>query len=134
MTLPYNIVMLLADAVAIWLVSRRKRLPFWCVIVVLWGVAAFWLGAGLGHSLENHFGAMRLWCYGIFLHGTALLAATAVAWRRVRPKMARRPRSPRSLWLAWPSMPFGSSRPGSSLALPHRQSENPASGARGGSG
>jgi uncharacterized protein len=47
------------------------------------GAVALVLGFGLGMVFENHFGVMRLWAYGLFLHGTILLVATAVLWRRV---------------------------------------------------
>lgn len=45
------------------------------------GIAAVLMGIVLG---EDAFGVMRLWCYGLFLHGTVLLAASAVLWRRER--------------------------------------------------
>ncbi len=87
MALPYNLVMLAVDVAAIWLVNRHKGLMVWCGVMALAGVVALGLGGVLGGYMENHFGVLRLWTYGLFLHGVALLVATAVLWRR-RPVWA----------------------------------------------
>ena len=82
MTLPYNLVMLAVDVTAIWLVSRHKRLMVWFGAMALAGLVAMILGAVLAGWEEGHFGVFRLWAYAVFLHGVALLLATAVLWRR----------------------------------------------------
>jgi predicted MPP superfamily phosphohydrolase/predicted Zn-dependent protease len=87
-TLLYNLAMLMVDVLAVWLASRRKRPAVWCVAMGLAGIAAFMIGVVLGAIFQNGFWSMRFWAYGIFLHGTLLMAATAVLWRRTRPKMA----------------------------------------------
>jgi uncharacterized protein len=81
-TLPYNIVMLAIDLVAIGLLRRRPGVAVWFGLMCCAGAVAVVLGALLGMAFENHFGVIRLWTYGIFVHGTALLMATAVLWRR----------------------------------------------------
>ena len=74
--------MLAVDVTAIWLVSRHKRLMVWCGAMALAGLVAMRLGAVLAGWEEGHFGVFRLWAYAVFLHGVALLLATAVLWRR----------------------------------------------------
>jgi uncharacterized protein len=81
-TLPYNIVMLAVDLVAIGLLRRHRGVAVWFGLMVCAGAVAVVLGGFLGMAFENHFGVIRLWTYGVFLHGTALLIATAVLWRR----------------------------------------------------
>lgn len=94
MTLLYNLVMLLVDVAAIWLVSRRKGLIVWCGAMACAGTVAAGLAVILAlyceeaRRFDNHFAIFRLWAYGVFLHGVVLLAATAILWRRSRPWMA----------------------------------------------
>jgi uncharacterized protein len=78
-TLLYNIVMLAVDLAAIRLIGRRRGLLAWLGAMIGAGAAAVLLGGILGILGENVFGVIRLWSYGVFLHGTALLAATAAA-------------------------------------------------------
>jgi uncharacterized protein len=87
-TLLYNCAILAVDVAAIWLVSRRRGLIVWCATMACAGVAAIVLGGLLGGYFEDHFGIFRLWAYGVFGHGPALLAVTAVLWRRSRPRLA----------------------------------------------
>jgi predicted MPP superfamily phosphohydrolase len=90
--LPYNLVMLAVDLVAIAVLRRRKGLVTWFVTMALAGAAALVAGGLLvGHEDDGQpvrFGVIRLWTHGIFLHGVVLLAATAVLWRRHRPALA----------------------------------------------
>ena len=88
MTLLYNLVMLAVDVAAIWLISRRKGLLAWCGAMACAGVLAIGLGGLLAGCFEDHFGFFRLWAYGVFFHGTALLSVTAVVCRRRRPLLA----------------------------------------------
>jgi uncharacterized protein len=85
----YNIVILAVDIAAVLMLRRFRGLLAWCMVVGCLGVAALLLGGFLGGRFENHFGVIRLWSYGIFLHGPVLLAATAILWRRSRPWLAR---------------------------------------------
>ncbi len=80
--------MLAVDALALKLLRRNSGFWEWCGVAFCAGVFAILLGAVLGFEFENHFGVMRLWTYAVFLHGTAMLAATAVLWRRRRPRLA----------------------------------------------
>ena len=82
MTLLYNLVMLIVDVTAIWLVNRRKGLAIWCGVMAAAGIVAIGLAGVLGGLGENHFGVFRLWAYGVFVHGVVLLLATAVLCRR----------------------------------------------------
>jgi uncharacterized protein len=81
-TLLYNLVMLAVDVFAIVLIGRSRRLLVFCGVIAFVAAVAAVLGFVLGMRFENHFGVMRLWAYGVFLHGTAMLLATAVLWRR----------------------------------------------------
>jgi hypothetical protein len=87
-TLLYNIVMLAVDVAAICLLRRYRGLMAWCAVAGCAAAVAAVLGAVLGMRFENHFGAMRLCAYGLFLHGAAMLIATAILWRRRRPWLA----------------------------------------------
>jgi uncharacterized protein len=93
-TLIYNLVMLVVDVAAVWLLSRRRGLLVWCCAMALAGGVAAGLAIFLAHCTEeaqgfaSHFAIFRLWSYGVFLHGVALLIATAVLWRRDRLWMA----------------------------------------------
>ena len=80
--------MLAVDLAAIWLLRRYRGFVVWCGVVGCASAVAAVLGAVLGLRFENHFGVIRFWTYGIFLHGTALLTASAVLWRRRRPWLA----------------------------------------------
>jgi uncharacterized protein len=80
--------MLNVDAVAIVLIGRSRRLAVLVEVAVCFGAIAAVLGLTLGMRFENHFGVMRLWAYGLFLHGTAMLLATAVVWRRCHRRLA----------------------------------------------
>ncbi|MCD4728024.1 MAG: metallophosphoesterase [Pirellulales bacterium] len=82
MTLPYNFLMLLVDIVAIRLLGRRRGFWAWCGVMSVVGIVAVLLGVVMGVCFENPFGIVRLWTYGLLLHGPVLLAATAIIWRR----------------------------------------------------
>jgi hypothetical protein len=84
----YNIVILAVDIAAVLMLCRFRGLLAWCMVVGCLGIAALLLGGFLGWRFENHFGVIRLWSYGIFLHGPVVLAATAILWRRSRPWLA----------------------------------------------
>jgi uncharacterized protein len=71
--------MLAVDLAAIRLLRRRRGLWAWCGAMVVAGSAAILLGICLGE--DPLFGTVRLWTYGVFLHATLLLAATAILWR-----------------------------------------------------
>jgi uncharacterized protein len=81
----YNIVMLAVDIAAICLLRRSRARIVWLTVMAGAGCIAMLLGGLLGGLFENHFGAMRLCAYGLFLHAPLVLAATAVFWRRLRP-------------------------------------------------
>lgn len=85
MTLLYNIVMLAVDVAAICLLRRYRAWIVWLAVMAGAGTVAMLLGGVLGGLFENHFGAMRLCAYGLFLHAPLMLAATALLWRRLRP-------------------------------------------------
>jgi uncharacterized protein len=87
-TLLYNIVMLAVDIATLLLLHRSRRPWVSSITLGCAGIVSLALGAILGWRFEDHFGVMRLWTYGLFLHGPALLAATAVFWRRSRPWLA----------------------------------------------
>lgn len=74
--------MLLVDVLAVWMMARRRGFLSWFGAMFFAGVAAAALGLFLGGAFENAFGILRLWSYGIFLHGSLLVAATAVVWRK----------------------------------------------------
>jgi len=80
--------MLVVDVAVIWHVSRHRSLIAWSVAMALAGAAALVLGGLFVGWDETDFGVFRLWAYGVFLHGVALLVATAVLWRRSRPILA----------------------------------------------
>lgn len=80
--------MLAVDAAAIRVVSRRKGLAVWCAVMVCALAAALVAGGLLAERGPNHFGIVRLWTYGLFVHGVVLLTATAVLWRRHRPRLS----------------------------------------------
>jgi uncharacterized protein len=72
--------MLAVDFAVLEFFSHRKGLLAWWGAMTCAGVAAVALG-GLDGCFEDHFGIFRLWAYGVFFHGVALLAATAFMWR-----------------------------------------------------
>ncbi len=74
--------MLLVDVAAIRLLGRRRGFWAWCGVMFVVGIIAVTLGVVLGGCFENPFGIVRLWTYGLLLHGPVLLAATAIIWRR----------------------------------------------------
>ncbi|MBU4272004.1 MAG: metallophosphoesterase [Planctomycetes bacterium] len=82
MTLPYNLVMLAVDIAAIRLLGRRRGFWAWCGVMSVAGIVAVALGVVMGGCFENPFGIVRLWTYGLLLHGPVLLAATAIIRRR----------------------------------------------------
>ncbi|MCE5303357.1 MAG: metallophosphoesterase [Planctomycetaceae bacterium] len=88
MTLPYNLLMLAVDALAIWLIGRTRKLIVWCVVMGCAAAIAIGLGFFLGNRYENHFGVYRLWCFGLFYHASLLLIASAFNWRKSRPRLA----------------------------------------------
>ncbi|MEN6459573.1 MAG: metallophosphoesterase [Thermoguttaceae bacterium] len=85
MILPYNLFMLAVDLLAIWLLRRQQRLVAWCALMLGVGTVAAVLGILLALKFENVFGVPRLWCFGVILHGSALLLATTVLWRKRHP-------------------------------------------------
>ncbi len=74
--------MLLVDVAAIRLLGRRRGFWAWCGVMSVVGIVAVVLGVVMGGCFENAFGIVRLWTYGLFLHGPVLMAATAIIWRR----------------------------------------------------
>jgi uncharacterized protein len=85
-TFLYNFLMLAVDVVAIRYVGRRSGWMVWWGAMISVGVVATGMAGVLGGSFEDHFGFFRLLAYGVFGHGTVLLAATAVLYaRRKRP-------------------------------------------------
>lgn len=89
MTLFYNLVMLGIDAVALRLIRRRANLLLWFGVMASVGLLAVGLALFLAGCFESRFGVFRLGVHAIFIHGIALLAATAFLWRRTRPWFAR---------------------------------------------
>lgn len=84
-TLSYNIAILAVDVVAIWLLRRYRGLWAWCFVVGGAEAIALIFGVALGSRFEDGFGVLRLWTFGIFLHGPILLIAAAIfAWRSRR--------------------------------------------------
>jgi uncharacterized protein len=88
LSLMYNLVMLAADVAAIVLLRRGSSLRAWLGIMAAVAAVALVLGAIAGLLLENHFGVLRLWAYGVLLHGPLLLVASAISWRRLHPRLA----------------------------------------------
>ncbi|MEN6406765.1 MAG: metallophosphoesterase [Thermoguttaceae bacterium] len=88
MTLPYNLLMLAVDALAIWLIGRTRSLIVWCAVIGCAAATAVGLGYFLGNRFENHFGVYRLWCFGLFYHASLLLSASAFTWRKSHPRWA----------------------------------------------
>ena len=81
MTLLYNLLMIVMDLAALGLLARRKSIP-WCLAV--WSCHAV-VGIGCARMLrEVHFGFVLLLAWGLFLHGTVVLAGSAVVMRRTR--------------------------------------------------
>ena len=80
-TLLFNFAMLVVVAFAVRRMNRRRGFFSWCGAMALAGLAAVTLGGFMGLMFEDPFGIVRLWTYGVFLHGTILFAATAVVWR-----------------------------------------------------
>ena len=82
MTLLYNLLMAAADVAGLGILSTR-RIVSWASAVAV-GHAA--LGIGLARLLrEGHFGFPRLLAWGLFFHGTALLAGSSLLmWRSRR--------------------------------------------------
>jgi uncharacterized protein len=87
-TLLYNFVMLAIDILVVWQLLRQKSLIRWFGMMTYAALAAIFLGIILGGFFEDHFGVFRLWAYGVFFHCVALLSATAVVWRKSRPRLA----------------------------------------------
>jgi uncharacterized protein len=88
LTVLYNLGMLAIDAAAITWLRRHQGWLAWFVAMGCAGAVAA-AGGTLAWPLETHFGVIRLWTYGLFLHGPVLLTGTAVLWRRRRPRLAR---------------------------------------------
>jgi uncharacterized protein len=84
----YNFAMLAVDFAAIMLLRRYRGIVAWLLVMGCTGVIALALGAILAWPFERHFGVMRLWTYGGFLHAPLMLAATALLWRHSRPWLA----------------------------------------------
>ncbi len=80
-TLLFNFAMLVVVAFAVRSMNRRRGFFSWWGAMSLAGFAAVTLGGVMGLMFEDPFGIVRLWTYGLFLHGTILFAATAVVWR-----------------------------------------------------
>ena len=80
--------MLAVDVAAIRLLGRRKSFAVGCGVAIVVIAIALGLGGVLGGYYEDHFGVVRLWSYGVFLHGPVLSIGTAILWRRERPMLA----------------------------------------------
>ncbi len=80
--------MLAVDAAAIHYVSRRRQLSAWWFVMCCAALVALITGIVLAERSWHPFGIIRLWSYGLLLHGGVLLAATAILWRRHRPWLA----------------------------------------------
>lgn len=84
MTVVFNFAMLPVVIAAIRLMNRRRGFLGWCAAVILAGAAAGLLGLTLAVLFERPAGVIRFLSYAIFLHGTIILAATAVIYRKKR--------------------------------------------------
>jgi hypothetical protein len=82
-SLIYNTLMFMADAMVLRAVARRSSLPVAIVALAALGVVAVTLSSMLG---ENLFGTIRLLCYATFLHGVIVLTGLAVALRKTSRK------------------------------------------------
>lgn len=82
MTLLYNLIMTTVDLAVLLALWKRRDAFAWCVAVACAGAAAVVLAGFFG---LGSFGIFRLAAYGIFLHGTLVLAGSAVLlWSRRR--------------------------------------------------
>lgn len=80
-TLLYNLLMIVMDLAALGLLARRKSIP-WCLAV--WFCHAI-VAIGCARMLrEPNFGFFLLIAWGLFLHGTVVLAGSAVVMRPTR--------------------------------------------------
>jgi len=73
----YNAVLFTAVALALVVMRRRgptARVPAWGGVAMAGAAMAAFLG-------EDFFGVVRLFAYGVFLHGTLLLAGTGFVFR-----------------------------------------------------
>jgi predicted MPP superfamily phosphohydrolase len=78
-TLVYNLVMAAADAVALVHLAHHRTTSAWLSVCALGAVAVLVLALALGVVLERSvFAAIRLAAYGVFLHGFAVLAGSAI--------------------------------------------------------
>jgi predicted MPP superfamily phosphohydrolase len=82
-SLVYNGLLFLADALLIRTAVKRPSVNLAIVLLAGLGLGALILASLLG---ENLFGAIRLLCYAIFLHGLVLLAGLGVALRNISRK------------------------------------------------
>jgi predicted MPP superfamily phosphohydrolase len=83
-SLIYNTLLFVADALLIWAVVKRPSVSMAILSLAGWGLGAGVLAGLLG---ENIFGAFRLLCYAIFLHGVILLAGQGAALRKNAPRL-----------------------------------------------
>jgi len=81
----YNLVMLAIDAGVFRLLRRGMGPAAWLGAVSIAAVFGLVWGGVLGAAFEDLFGIVRLWCYGLFLHGTLLAAMAVFFWRRRHP-------------------------------------------------
>jgi len=80
-TLLYNFLMTAVDLAALRAVKSRRSVKAWLAAMAGAGTTAVALSFLLG---ENRFGIVRLATYGLFLHGTLLLAGSAALWWKTR--------------------------------------------------
>ena len=93
MLLTYNVVMALADFVALRFLWRTPSLTRWLVVVTLFalfavGAAAVIVRAGLAQPHLDVFYVVRLLSAAIFLHGTIGLVASALIFWSARRRLA----------------------------------------------
>jgi hypothetical protein len=84
-TLLYNFIMAVVDVAAVWLLRDRGIPRRWFAVLCGAAAAAMLLAAGLGFARADHFAALRLAAYGIYLHGVLLLVvAGGLLWKSSR--------------------------------------------------
>jgi len=81
MTLLYNFIMATADLAVLLALRKTRRFLVWCAVLVSAAVTAVVLACICS---SNAFGVLRLVSYGLFVHGTIVLAVSAVLLWPVR--------------------------------------------------
>jgi predicted MPP superfamily phosphohydrolase len=88
-TLVYNLVVALADAVALVHLAHHRTISAWLSVSALGVVAVLVLALTLGVIFERSlFAAIRLAAYGVFLHGVVVLAGSAILLWPAQPTTA----------------------------------------------